>query len=76
MTTTKANYPVWTALFTVEAYRNGNANILYVCHFRAESLMEDSMDTNAFLFTMENHYRDPAGTTVHAKTVLLCCVDH
>ncbi len=23
----KANYPVWTALFTVEAFRNGNANI-------------------------------------------------
>lgn len=49
---------------------------IFVCHFRTESPTEDSMDTNEYLFTMENHYRDPAGTTFHAKTVLLCCVDH
>lgn len=43
---------------------------------RVESPMDNSMDTIEYLFTMENHYGDPAGTTFHAKTVLLCCVDH
>lgn len=46
---------------------------IFVCHFRAESPMEDSMDTNEYLFTMGNHYRDPAGTTFHAKTATLLC---